>query len=238
MGRYTGTAAADPNQKQPTQVPTTTSGSTATPKNSTGIRHIRQEALNLIQDPQARLLINKLANAALGGLVEGFLGQSRAAQLEAAMAEQVEDAKEARRRKKLTTDRAITGEELMRLRLAQLSLEANPSTPRRRRTGPRKRVTFSNKPQRKQSSTPISISSTSSSDSYVSLDDLSALSADENSDDDSSSIASTIYVATPARPPPARPREPSASPTPGPSQSTGPTDNEGGSRRSLRLKRS
>ena len=51
--------------------------------------------IQLVQDPQVRLLIDKLANAAIGGITEGFLGQDRTIQVEAGMAAQAEAANDA-----------------------------------------------------------------------------------------------------------------------------------------------
>jgi len=118
-------------------------------------------AFQLAKDPQLRLLIDKLSNAAIGGLTGGFLGQDRAMQVEAAMAAQVEAVKDVRRRAKLTTDRAVTGEELLRLRkeLEAIQKRQDPSV---QASG---RSLSQNKRTPKKKATPTPTPSPSSSDS-------------------------------------------------------------------------
>lgn len=74
-------------------------GVPATPSNTQAIRQMRQQAVtHAAQAPALHFLIEKLANAAIGGLTEAFLGNNGAAQLEAAMAAKVEEARATRKR--------------------------------------------------------------------------------------------------------------------------------------------
>ncbi|KAF8417292.1 hypothetical protein EV426DRAFT_711743 [Tirmania nivea] len=111
LGKYTGTAAADP---KPSIIP--------------AMRHLHQqvrEHLKNIDDPILQALVDKLANAAIGGLTTGFLGENRAMQLEVVLAAKVEEAKQARKRTRLTTSKAITGADLLKLHLEQQACSAS-----------------------------------------------------------------------------------------------------------------
>jgi len=81
LWRYTGTASPDPAQPV---TPTPALTLSATPSSSRGVHNMHQVAIQLVKDPQAHFIIDKLA-AAIGGLTGGFLGQVRALQVEAAM---------------------------------------------------------------------------------------------------------------------------------------------------------
>ena len=117
LDRYTDTAAADPKSLKASIV--TDPGITlpTTPGNIRAIRHLRQQVLSPIDNSVARIFIEKLTNAAVGGLAEGYLGQERALQLEAAMASKAEESNN-RRRTKLTNSRAVLGKDLLVQQLA------------------------------------------------------------------------------------------------------------------------
>ena len=83
------------------------------PYHPKAIRHLRQQALSQAEDPILRTLIDKLANAAIGGLTRGYLGEDRATQLEAALAVKVDENKNTRKHTALTKAKAMTGEELL-----------------------------------------------------------------------------------------------------------------------------
>ena len=161
MGRYTGTAAADPITKSPclqiSHIPTTSS-------NTRAIRHLKQQVLSLIDNPVAcvlivlylqpvlnpksydgYVLIDKLANATMGGLTEGFLGQERVRQVEVANILKAEESKK-QRRMKLTNSRAILGKDLL-VKLRQLTLQESPKTPQQTqaRIRSKRKVTFAKK---------------------------------------------------------------------------------------------
>ena len=187
LNRYTGTAAADPKQKKST-LTSTLSPIPSTPSNTRAVRHMRQAAFaefDIADNPKLGTFIDKLVNAAVGGLTEGFLGHDRAIQLEATLNQRVDDLKNARRRTKVTTARAITGSELLQ-KMKDLAL--NPSKTPKKAPGTTKKVTFSKPPklQKRRAPSPatIELSSTSSE-------------SGEGSGFESDSDGSTIYVMTP-----------------------------------------
>ena len=106
--------------------------------------------------------MDKLGNAAIEGMTEGFLGQDRVTELEAALKKKVDDLKDARRHTKVTATIAITGAELLQ-KMRDLA-PYPPSTPKKY-TGPSKKVTFSKQPKPPKRGTPspstINLSSTS-----------------------------------------------------------------------------
>ena len=102
-----------------------------TPSNTCAIRHMHQDAFaefDVAEKPRLGIFIDKLVNAAVGGLTEGFLGQDHAIQLETALQQKVDDLKNARRRTKVTAARAITGAELLQ-KMRDLALNP-PKTPK------------------------------------------------------------------------------------------------------------
>ncbi|KAF8416022.1 hypothetical protein EV426DRAFT_450693 [Tirmania nivea] len=134
-----------------------------------------------------------MVNAAIGGLAKAFLGEDRAKQLEAVLATKAEEAKQARKRTRLTTSKAITGAELLQLHLAQQAQQATPKTPRKRYV---KHVSFTRLARSQRSSTATHISVSSSSSPSVSGPSF----RDSDSEFESvhsGSEGSTIYVRTP-----------------------------------------
>jgi len=165
LSRFTGTAAADPKKKKIAPV-FVLSPIPATPSNTRAVRHMRQQALaeiDIAKQPKLLVFIDKLVNATVGGMTEGFLGQDRVTELEATLKKKGDDLKDARRRTKVTATRAITGAELLQ-KIRDLALNP-PKTPKKR-TGPSKKVTFSKKPKARKPRAPspatIDLSSTSS----------------------------------------------------------------------------
>src|SRR5437879_5503508 len=149
-----------------------------------------------MDDPILLTLVEKLANAAIGGLTRGFLGEDRAIQLEAVLATKVEEAKEARKRTKLTDAKAITGEALLKLHRERQAQQSTPKTPRKRRTGPPKTVSFKHLPRSSRSTTTTYISISSSPSLSESGPSFQA-SDSEFESIHSGSEGSTIYVRTP-----------------------------------------
>ena len=97
-GRYTGTAAADLKQKQST-LTSTLLPIPSTPSNTQAIHHMRQAAFaefDIADNPKLGNFIDKLVNAAVRGLTEGFLGHDRAIQLEVTLNQRVVNLQNAR----------------------------------------------------------------------------------------------------------------------------------------------
>lgn len=188
-----GTASAEPvraSAAAPLSLP-------KTPNNSRAIRQMQKEALaefNVVEHPTLRLLIEKLGNAAMGGLAQGFLGHARAMQLEDIIKAKADALKQSQKRTRLTTARAITGGELL-AKMRQLSL--NPATPTKQlksHKGPAKRVTFS-KGKQPQRGKGRAIDIHSSGLLIPSAPDTE----DTSSDIDSASEGSTIFLSTPGQ---------------------------------------
>ena len=176
---YTGTAAANPTKAKFTHLASPSQATLrvpTTPSNNRAVRHLRQQALSQVEDPILRTLIDKLANAAIGGLTRGFLGEDRATQLEAALAVKVDESKNTRKRTTLTKAKAVTGEELLRLQVEKL-----PQVPKARPQ--KKKVTFRQTQSNKDSP------ESDSNGSFISFSDSDDL--------DTCSEGSTIYVRTP-----------------------------------------
>ena len=180
LGRYSGIAAADPKGKKAIIIP---SAQPSTPSNSQAVHQLKGQLLSLTQNSLARTLIEKLANAAVGGLTEGYLYQEQTLQLEAAIASKVEESKITWKRTRLTDSRAMLGKDLL-AKMQQLAIKETPKGPKRRAT---KRVTFA--PKRGRQRPPPSYISLPSS----ATEDLS----DSGDSQDSASTCSTIHVATP-----------------------------------------
>ena len=155
----------------------------STPSNSRAVRQLKGQLLPLTQNSLTRTLIEKLANAAIGGLTEGYLCQERTLQLEAAIESKVIESKSTRKRTRLTDSRAILGQDLL-AKMQQLAIKETPKGPKSRAT---KRVTFA--PKRGRQCPPHSYISLSSS----ATEDVS----DSGDSQDSASTCSTIHVTTP-----------------------------------------
>ena len=182
LTRYIGTAATNPTKAKFTQLASssqTTFRVPTTPSNYRAVRHLRQQALSEAEDPMRPTLIDKLANAAIGGLIRGYLGEVRATQLEAALAVKVDKNKNTRKCTALTKAKAMTGEELLKLQLEKLTQAP--------KAGPQKKtVTF----YRIQSNSKVLNSPESDSDG-------SSISISDSDDLDTVSEGSTIYIRTP-----------------------------------------
>ena len=182
LTRYNGTAAANPTKAKFTQLASlsqTMFRVPTTPSNNQAVCHLQHQALSQAEDPILRTLINKLANAAIGGLTRGYLGEDRATQLEAALVVKVDKNKNTRKRTALTKAKAMTGEELLKLQLQKLT-QAPKAGPQE------KTVTF----HRIQSNSKVLDSPESDSDS-------SSISISDSDDLDTVSEGSTIYIRTP-----------------------------------------
>ena len=121
LSKFSGTAAPDP------KTPALKIPAPPTPANNRAVQHLHyevQQRLKDVDDPIVQVLVNKLANATIGGLTKGYLQEDRAAQLEAALAIKTEEMKDVRKRTKLTDAKAITRAALFKLRLQQ---QAQPS---------------------------------------------------------------------------------------------------------------
>ena len=143
LGKYKVTAAADPLSPTPpinTTVPPTTANNRAVWQ----LHQQVQQRLKTVNDPVLQGLVDKLANAAIGRLIKGFLGEDRTAQLEAVLATKAEEAKDARKRSRLTEAKAITGEALLRLHVQR---QAQPVTPQKWRMALQKNVSFNCPPK-------------------------------------------------------------------------------------------
>ena len=218
LGKYKGTAAADPLSPTPpinAIVP-------PTPANNRAVRQLQQKVqqrLKIVDDLVLQGLVDKLPNAAIGGLTKGFLGQDRAEQLEAALAIKADEAKDARNRTRLTEAKAITGEALLRLHVQR---QAQPVTPQKRRMALSKHVSFNRPPKPCPPTTTTQISTiplSSSSSSYVSFSDSDS----ESERLDSGSECSTIFFRTPGTiPGPSTSRPLPITPTPAPRHLRGP----------------
>ena len=218
LGKYKGTAASDPLSPAPAINPMVP----PTPANNRAVRQLHQQVqqrLKRVDDPVLQGLVDKLANAAIGGLTKGYLGEDRATQLEAALAIKADEVKDARKRTKLTEAKAITGEALLKLHLQR---QAQLVTPQKRRTALHKHVSFNRPPKACPPTTTTQISSvqlSSSSSSYVSL----SASDTESERLDSGSERSTIFLRTPGSiPGPSTARPPPITPTPAPRHLRGP----------------
>ena len=87
LGHYSGTAAADPKGKKAIIIP---SAQPSILSNSRAVCQLKGQLLSLTQNPSTCTLIEKLANATVGGLMEGYLYKECILQLEAAIASKVE----------------------------------------------------------------------------------------------------------------------------------------------------
>lgn len=168
--------------------------SLATPQNTRAIRQIQKQAVEVARDNvQMKLLIIKLANAAISGLAKGCIEEDRVQQLEATLAVQVEG--KSTQKRTIHTSSAVGGEELLKKLLAiknEGGSSATFTTPLGKRTGPhysKRKVTFTKFPTRNTRVSPIISSSDTSFKSFTTLDEFSAMEDDENS-----SIASTIFL--------------------------------------------
>ena len=152
-----------------------------TPSNTRAIRHLKQQVLSLSDNLVACVLIDKLANTAMGGLTEGYLGQEWAWQVEAANALKAEESKK-QGRTKLINLRAVLGKDLL-VKLQQLTLQESPQIPQQTQAWikSKRKVTFAKKLRKPYVTDPI----------Y-----LSSISTDELDSESSASACSTIHVAT------------------------------------------
>ena len=213
LGRFTGTAKADPLTTPKHKTSIRVVHIPPTPSNNRQVRYVHQQALQRAKDPILCSLIDKLANAAIGSLVKEYLSEDWLVQLQAAWALK-EDNKD-RKRTKLSEAKAITGEELLRLRLEKLALESAPKARR-------KQVAFTGDSESEESDEGSNVSEAS-------------ITASEGS---------TIYVHTPATHTPIRRPTKSLMPNQKPQQlfgstetsarATGASKAEGSTRRVLR----
>lgn len=213
LGKYSRTSAPDPKTPSGTKT-----AIPAIPANNRGVRHLCHEVqhqLQAVDDPILQTLVNKLANAVIGGLTTVYLQEDRAVQLEAALAIKTEEMQQTRKHTRLTNAKVITGGALLKLRLQQQAGQSTPKT-KQIRKGLHKHVSFNRPPQSCPStgSTPRSnIISSSSSSSYVSCSGSDT----ELDRIDSASESITIYVRTPGDiPGPSTTRALPTTPTPAP----------------------
>lgn len=135
LGRFTGSAAADTRTTKiaipVTPVKTKPQVQFKTPLNTCAIRHLQAEALHLIPSNNSALaeIVKKMANAAMGGLVDTFLEQTRADSLQKTLDDFAQARKNnPRSRNQITSAQAITGKELL---LLDLSHVKQPNSKRR-----------------------------------------------------------------------------------------------------------
>jgi len=135
-----------------------------------------QVAMHLVKHPKAHLIIDTLANATIGRLTAEFLGQDRELQVEAALAELVEEAK---------TKRSQINSRLTDLLLVKNYRDFGWKNSHLKRYhihlgSPQEKVTFSHRCRQRRSHnrspspTPTPSHSQSSSESYLTLNDFSA----------------------------------------------------------------